>query len=85
MHLLDILGGTDRVDHLRDSKSALGRAQPHAVADVERRPDADHHDRVKHRRGLSRQYASEPCASGRRYPPRVERPREQAQRDAGTA
>ena len=59
VRFLDIPGGTDRVDHLRDPKSALRRAQPHAVADVERRPDADHHDRVEHRRGLPRQSAAE--------------------------
>ena len=82
---LAIPRSTDRVDHLRDPKRALRRAQPDAVADAERKLDADHHDRVEHRRGLPRQPAGEPRAAGRGYPARAERAREQAQRDAGAA
>jgi hypothetical protein len=51
---LAIPGGTNRVDHLRDSKGALWRAKSNAIADAERKSDADHHDRIEHRRGLSR-------------------------------
>jgi hypothetical protein len=50
---LAIPGSTDRVDHLCDSKGALWRAKSNAIADAERKPDADHHDRIEHRRGLS--------------------------------
>jgi hypothetical protein len=51
---LAISGSTDRVDRLRNSKGALWRAKSNAIADVERKPDADYHDRIEHRRGLSR-------------------------------
>ena len=53
MNYLAIPRSTDRVDHLRDSKRALRRAQPYAIANVERELDADHHNCVKHRRRLS--------------------------------
>ncbi len=50
---LAIPGSTDRVDHLRDTKCAIWRAKSSAIADAERKSDADHHDRIEHRRGLS--------------------------------
>jgi len=50
---LAIPGGTDRVDHLRYSKGAFWRAKSNAITDAERKPDADHHDRIEHRRSLS--------------------------------
>lgn len=50
---LAIPRSTDRVDHLRDSKGTLWRAKSNAIDNAERKPDADHHDRIEHRRGLS--------------------------------
>jgi hypothetical protein len=50
---LAIPGSTDRVDRLRDTKCTVWRAKSNAIADAERTPDADHHDRIEHRRGLS--------------------------------
>lgn len=48
-------GGPDRVNSLRHSKRALGRAQPDTIADAERELNADHHDRLEHRRRVQRQ------------------------------
>jgi hypothetical protein len=50
---LAVPGSTDRVDHLRNSKGALWRAKSNTIADAKRKSDADHHDRIEHRRGLS--------------------------------
>ena len=48
-----IPGSTDRVNHLRDSKGALWRAKSDAIANAERKLDANNHDRIEHRCGLS--------------------------------
>jgi hypothetical protein len=74
--LLAIPRSTNRVDHLRDPKCALRRAEPDPVPDAERKLDADHHDRVEHRRGLPRQSPGELRASGRGYPARAQRARQ---------
>ena len=50
---LAIPESTDQVDYLRDSKGAPWRVKSNAIADTERKLDADHHDRVKHHRRLS--------------------------------
>jgi hypothetical protein len=70
---LAIPRSTNGVDHLRDPKRTLRRAEPDAVPDAERKPDADHHDRVEHRRGLPRQSPGELRAPGRGYPARAQR------------
>ena len=77
--------GPDRVDSLRHPKCALGRAQPDAIADAEREPDADHHDRFEHRRRVQRQPPAGVRGAGQRDAARAERARAEAERGAGAA
>ena len=77
--------GPDRVDSLRHPKCALGRAQPDAIADAEREPDADHHDRLEHRLRVQRQPPAGVRGAGQRDAARAERARAEAERGAGAA
>ena len=79
-----IPGSTDGVHRVRDSKRAVWSTEPDAVPDTEREPDADHHDRVQHRRCVQRQPAAGVKGAGRGDLARARGACEQAKRGAGT-